>query len=319
MLGFVKRPPPASDLGSGVFGKVASTGDFISAGDYSPAAANLSRWLEQGVGWAATQAKAEWESLDFTAPRAFLFRSEKSESTDRIIFGLLQPSRDSVGRHFPLAIYSELALGSDLDAFSVLPLVIGETLESAASILDQAVRGVDPRQLLGQLPQAVSHRIAAARSEFAEWAAVTPVSAILASVFVDDWQIRSSNALCSIYGIVTPFIGRDFPETPLSLRLPLGTAGIAGVVFWLELIRGILRWKRTVPICFWHAYSDSGQVVIPIGDPSVRSLLGLWVANDLDDSHCDLTMSETAYGSLPAEVERALSNDVTVAQFLAGL
>jgi type VI secretion system protein ImpM len=319
MLGFVKRAVPAADLGCGLFGKVISSGDFISVGEYSPAAAHLSRWLEQGVGWAATQAKAAWESVDFSAPRAFLFRADRSEPSDRVLFGLLQPSRDTVGRRFPLAVYGELALGSDFDSFSALPLVVGEFLESAAGILEQVPRGVDPRQLLNQLPQNVSFRLASAKSEYSDWAASTPISAVLASTFPGDSLSMGSTAICALHDIISPFIGRDYPATPLSVRLPLGAAGIAGAVFWLELMRRTLRWKRTVPICFWHAYSDSGQLVVPIGDPSMRSLLGLWVANDLDDSHCDLTTNAVCYGEVPPAVSTALANDVTVAQFMAGL
>ncbi|HMA94809.1 MAG TPA: type VI secretion system-associated protein TagF [Polyangiaceae bacterium] len=319
ILGFAKRAAPATDLGAGVFGKVISCGDFISAGEYSPAAAHLSRWLEQGVGWAATQAKEAWESVAFTTPRSFLFRPERSEYADRVIFGLLQPSRDSVGRYFPLAIYSELSLGTDLDGYSVLPLVIGDFLESAASILDQAARGADPRGLLQQLPRGVAPRIAGAKSEFAGWAANTAVSTVFAAFFADESTARGYNVLCSLHGIVAPFAGHELPDTPLSLRLPLGSAGIAGAVFWIELVRKILRWKRAVPVCFWHAYVDSGQLVIPLGEPSMRSLLGLWVANELDDAHCDLTVGDAAYGQLPDAISTALSNDVSVAKLLTVL
>lgn len=319
LLGFARRTAPATDLGAGIFGKAISCGDFISAGDYSPAAAHLSRWLEQGVGWAATQAKEAWDSIAFTTPRSFLFRPERSEYVDRVIFGLLQPSRDSVGRSFPLAIYSELSLGSDLDGYSVLPLVIGDFLESASTILEQAVRGVDPRGLLPQLPRGVAPRIASAKSEFAAWATNTSVSTVFAAFFADDWVARGQNVLCSLHSIAAPFAGRELPDTPLSLRLPLGSAGIAGAVFWIEVVRKILRWKRAVPVCFWHAYVDSGQLVIALGEPSMRSLLGLWVANDLDDAHCDLTMGESAFGQLPNAASSALSSDVSVAKFLAAL
>ena len=319
MLGFAKRAAPATYLGPGVFGKVATAGDFVSSGEYSPAAAHLSRWLEQGVGWAATQAKAAWEAVDYSAPRAFLFRPERSDPGDRVIFGLLQPSRDSVGRHFPIAVFGELTLGSDLDAFPVLPLAVGDFLEGAASVLTQTEHGGDPRRLIQQLPPPTSHHLARAREEYQQWAATARISTALGSIFLDGWESRGPNTLSSLYEIIGPFIGREYPDTPLSLRLPLGNAGIAGVVFWLEFMRRASRWKRTVPVCFWHAYSDSGQVVIPLGDPSARALLGLWAANDLDDSHCDLTAVAQTYGQLPKPVQVALANDTTVAELMAVL
>lgn len=319
MLGFAKRPSVATDLGPGLFGKISTSGDFVSSGEYSPAAAHLSRWLEQGVGWAVTQAKSEWELIDFSTPKAFLFRAGRVEQSDRVIFGLLQPSRDSVGRHFPLAIYGELTLGSEWDGFAQLPLVIGEFLEGAANLLGRAAQGSDPRGLLTQLPTAIAHRLSATRAEYVEWARGTVLSTVLSALFPLAPEVHGPDTICSLRNILEPFIGRDYPETPLSVRLPLGSAGIAGAVFWLELIRRTLRWKRSVPICFWHAYADSGQLVVPIGDPSARTLLGLWVANDLDDAHCDLTTGSAANGALPPAVAEAISNDVSVADFMAAL
>lgn len=319
MLGFARRSAPAADLGCGVFGKIVSSADFVSAGEYSPAAAHLTHWLEEGVGWAATQAKEAWESLGSSSPRAFLFRPDRSKYVDRVIFGLIKPSRDSVGRHFPFVVYAELSLGSDVDGYSVLPLVVGEFLERAAEVLEHATHGADPRPLLQQAPHRVAARMASCKSEFAEWAARTDVSTVFAALFGDPWEAQARNVLSSLHAIAAPFVGKELPDTPLSVRLPLGSAGIAGAVFWLEVLRKVQRCKRTVPICFWHTYVDAGQLVVALGDPTMRSLLGLWVDNGLDDSLCDLSAGSPAFGELPAKLADALAKNVKVAELLAAI
>ena len=165
MLGFIKRNTPASDLGTGMFGRFRPRGDFVSIGDYSPASGHLSQWLEEGVGWAATRAKSDWESLETQGPRAFVFRPEGVEDGERVVVGLLQPSRDAVGRRFPLAIYANLSLGSDIQDYAMLPLAGGEFLEYALGVLAAVGTGQEPRATMRSLVPSIASQLARSKEE----------------------------------------------------------------------------------------------------------------------------------------------------------
>jgi type VI secretion system protein ImpM len=319
MLGFTKRAVPASDMGMGLFGKVASVADFVSAGDYSPASGHLSRWLEEGVGWAAAQGKVDWSAIEASEPRAFIFGPEHETAADRVVVGLVRPSRDTVGRHFPLAIYSELALGSDLSNYSVIPLAAGDFLERAQSMLVAAQSGRDPRDQLRGASSGIAPRLSSARDEFDGWAGDTPMAVVWSALFGDEGVSRARATLSHLLEILAPFRGKDGASTMLTLRLPLGAAGVAGVVFWLEVIRRHLGWKRRVPCAFWHTYVDTGMLVVPLGDPLPRTLAGLWLSDDRNDSLCDLTISLPLLGQLPAAIDEALGDSASASKFLSVL
>jgi type VI secretion system protein ImpM len=319
MLGFTKRAVPASDMGMGLFGKVASVADFVSAGDYSPAAGHLSRWLEEGVGWAASQGKVDWSTIEASEPRAFIFGPERENAGDRVVVGLVRPSRDTVGRHFPLAIYSELALGSDLSNYSVIPLAAGDFLERAQFILAAAQNGRDPREQLRGASPAIAPRLSGARDEFEGWAGDTPVAVVWSALFGEGAIERARTTMSHLLEILGPFRGKDGSPTQLTLRLPLGAAGVGGAVFWLEVIRRHLGWKRRVPCAFWHSYVDTGMLVVPLGDPLPRTLSGLWLSDDKNDSLCDLTMPLPLLRPLPAAIDDVLGDSASASRFLSVL
>lgn len=319
MLGFVRRQSPASDLGTGLFGKIATASDFVSVGDYSPASGHLSKWLEEGVGWAATQAKADWLQLESMGPRAFVFSPQEADNGDRVVVGLLQPSRDAVGRRFPLAVYSELSLGGDGQNHSVIPLAAGAFLESAQGILSSAEGGQDPRPRLLRGTPGISGQLAQAKDEFSMWASGTPLSSVWDSLLGEGETARVQSVVANLIALLLPLRGQEGAMTPLAVRLPLGGAGVGGAVFWLDVIRRCLGWRRRMLCAFWHTYVGSGTIVVPLGSPQPRTLLGLWVADERDDSMCDLTGAVTAVAPIPIAVESAMCDGVTVSVFLDSL
>lgn len=87
-------------VGLGVFGKIETYAEFISAGMSSPTGQSFERWLQMAndqVARAGTELPA--------GPIGFCFRDEGGAS---VLVGVLVGSRDKVGRRFPLSVFLEV-------------------------------------------------------------------------------------------------------------------------------------------------------------------------------------------------------------------
>jgi hypothetical protein len=181
-------------------------------------------------------------------------------------------------------------------------------------------RLTDPRAVLAGLGSGVAEGLAAAESEFDGWSQATPISSVQSALFPtqsgsDGWR----GALWTVIEAARPFRGLEHPTTPLALKLPLGTAGVGGVVFWLSLVRRAMGWKKTVPCAFWHVHDGGGAVVVCLGEPTPRLLVELWAANENDDTLCDLTTGGPPHGPLSDRIETVLATDGSIGTLLSAL
>jgi hypothetical protein len=88
---------------------------------------------------------------------------------------------------------------------------------------------------------------------------------------------------------VRPLSGVEQPDSPLSLRLPLGQAGGAALCFWLDLTRRLVRWRATVPSFFWSHDGQAGGLMLHLGDPPACTMAEIWHPSGERDEVCDLT------------------------------
>jgi type VI secretion system protein ImpM len=91
----------------GFFGKVPTHGDFVSADFDSDLRAALDRWLQAGL-TACVQAHGEHWEHRFLQMSSWRFIIEAGLWGKSAIAGVLSPSRDRVGRSFPLVIAAQL-------------------------------------------------------------------------------------------------------------------------------------------------------------------------------------------------------------------
>lgn len=91
----------------GFFGKVPSHGDFISEGLDREFITRLDEWLRAGMHACADQYGARWSSVFSNAPPT-RFISEIGVWGDAAYVGVLLPSRDRVGRRYPLVVLAQL-------------------------------------------------------------------------------------------------------------------------------------------------------------------------------------------------------------------
>ncbi|PRH88307.1 type VI secretion system-associated protein TagF [Labrys okinawensis] len=101
------HPAPSENDGIGFFGKVPSHGDFVSTGLGRQAETELVNWLQSGLQESEQTLGTQWENL-FHASPPWRFVIERSLWGHATMVGILLPSRDRVGRSFPLVIAARL-------------------------------------------------------------------------------------------------------------------------------------------------------------------------------------------------------------------
>lgn len=309
------------------FGKVPHVGDFIRARADHGSVVALESWVTDGMGMAHMKRRSWASDFGRGAANAFVYRPPaKTTAQDTIVVGVLRPSHDAVGRLFPLMFGATTDAAPFASAPHLLPLVLGDFLEHAgyASIRADAIQ--QPQQLEQHVSQ-LHPPMFDARSAWDDYAAFahgTSIAAALGAVYGDAWFTRAPHAIHTIIQAVEPVRGREPPDTRLSLRLPLGSAGSAAAAFWLDVVRAAARWQRTVPSFFWCA--DGGSLLLQLGDTPAASLSELWSPDENADLTCDLVNGQSTVDpnrtleSLPRNVAAALHAQTTsVGAFVTAL
>lgn len=264
-------------------------GDFVRAGVATEVSRAFEEWLHQGVQYAHDKRGNAWK-VPFLSGNvyAFVFRLPVGGDRTSLLAGVLKPSQDSVGRAFPLAIYR--ALPEDIPG-PILPLVLGEFLDSAAqlaldapAIANHAELDTRTRALTANLGD-----VADAVRQLEWWRNNTGLAQAWSITFGSSNVDEPVNVLGALLEIVAPFWGKENSNTPLSIRLPLGVGGIASACFWLDLIRSSIRWRTTVPTFFWYFDGHSGDTLVQLGRTPPGSLIELWSPDARSEIVCDYT------------------------------
>jgi type VI secretion system protein ImpM len=113
--------------GAGVFGKIPAQGDFVRLNASTPAALAFDAFLQESLdGLRRTGGDLVPEPVRF----AFF---DAGGGTG--VCGVFAPSRDSVGRSYPLSVFAPLASARDVAA---LPIVTRQFVEAAGELLAEA-------------------------------------------------------------------------------------------------------------------------------------------------------------------------------------
>jgi type VI secretion system ImpM family protein len=281
----------------GLVGKLPAAPDFLRFRAGSEAFQGLLGWLIDGVQRAAASGSGLTDAAN-SAVQAMCFRGRGTSA----LVGALAPSADQAGRRFPIAAVAELQLEADLIGHpEVLPLVLEGVWAVTAQLvvelqqleraeLEEAQR--DPARFEAELEFGVSSALSAYRS----WTDELELDEFLALVFGAD-MAHAVGALALAEEAVSPYRGVEHPDTPLSLRLPLGQAGGAAVCFWLDLIVRLTGWQRTVPSFFWSHDGDSGALLLHLGRVPPAALRELWLPTGKSDEVCDLVQPQHEFRS----------------------
>jgi type VI secretion system ImpM family protein len=281
----------------GLVGKLPAAADFLRVRANSEAFQGLLGWLIDGVQRAAVAGDV-WAGVPRTAVQAMCFRSRRGTSA---LVGALAPSIDQAGRRFPIAAASELVVDAELaEAPQVLPLLL-KAVWAVTGQLVVDLQVVDRAALEAALPHAdLELSMGDAASAYRAWTDELELDDLLGLVFGAD-AAHAAAALALTEEAVSPYRGVENPDTPLSLRLPLGQAGGAAVCFWLDLVVRLVGWRRTVPSFFWSHDGESGALMLHLGSVPPAALRELWLPTGKSDEVCDLVQPEPGFRSSAAD------------------
>lgn len=249
----------------GLFGKIPAAGDFVAQGAGTPVAQAFQRWLLQENDALAARQKALPP-----APIRFLFRDVHPTAA---ILGVLAPSRDTVGRSFPLALWTTVELSVAAPQFPYLPAAYALFLDGAATLLQQS-HGLDVATLmqrLATLPHPSSDDLTEARAWTYEALDATPGRTILEALFgplqhgIHFHGFHMFRTACQRVRDHDPGMATAFVECPCADDLQLA--------FWLVLARNQLRWMHAPPTLFWNdSANPDHRLILALGAPSPGSL-----------------------------------------------
>lgn len=311
----------------GLVGKLPASADFLRIRAGSEVFQALLGWMIDGVQHGAARGRSAVEAppaLSDAAARAMAvgpavqalcYRGRPGTSA---LAGAIAPSADQAGRRFPIAAACELDIDAALAEHpEALPLVLESvwavTSQLVIDLQQQGRAEIEAAQPYAELEVSVPDAVATYRS----WTDALELDDFLALVFEGD-AAHAASALALTDEAVAPYVGVENPDTPLSLRLPLGQAGGAAVCFWLDLIVRLTGWRRTVPSFFWSHDGSSGALMLHLGRVPAAALGELWQPTGASDEVCDLAFPERSFRSSRASRwERILADpDLTVSELL---
>lgn len=129
----------------GCFGKIRSCGDFISRHVSQNVQHQFDQWLEAGLTETKNKFQQQWLDYYLTSPVWYFIRP--GANSEQLIFGIMMPSVDKVGRYYPLIVVKELHCYEELDLGQAAKLedLMLDTLISSVGVdeLDQQLQMLD--------------------------------------------------------------------------------------------------------------------------------------------------------------------------------
>lgn len=302
----------------GLFGKLPVAGDFLAEGASAPAAAMLQSWLVEEV-----ERLAGKRATLPPDPIRFLARDPAGES---VVLGVLGPSKDTVGRAFPIALMTHLDAASAWQNLAWIPAAYAPFLDQAAALVREApALGIEQvrARLLG-LPLPGASAIDEARVWTHEALQATPGETILEALFgpiasgVHFHGLNMFLTACARVRGQDPGAGRIVLECPAVDDVQLA--------FWLRFAHAALHWHAAPPSLFWTDTSSSDhRLLVCLGSPAPGILHFLTNPSVTADRLWPMrTQSSAAIeagrNALPAQAQAALQPPApTAAALLAAL
>ena len=277
-MGFLTSQGAKRGAGAVVaMGKIPGHPEFLQNRSAREPEQSFDRWLEAGMGLASHRYGAGWTSaFEHGAVQGFVWRAPRGARCDVLLCGVMFPSRDSVGRHYPLAVFCDVPQAVVQRAPHVVPLAFGDFLERAhdAAADFATLAPADLAARLAQLGPPSEDDITRAAADYEAWCDRTPVDSAWSAVFADHPRARFRAVIDDLRVATADIRGVEAPEQAATLRLPLGDGGPASAALWLDVVRRLCRWNSTVPSTFWAV--NDGSLVIALGDAPPGVLSALW-------------------------------------------
>jgi len=296
------------------FGKAPGWPEYLRFGAKHSPARELELWIDKAAQYGEAHRANAWSGFASRRHVSFLLRSSDGS---HVFTGVIVPSKDAVGRRFPMAV-AAMVPARDLSPMAhVAPLAFSGFLARASRALVLATAVSTPQELdnvLSSLEPPDLSDICRLAEEYDRWTWQQPLISHLETL-TRDADARA--ILHTILEATMPFRGREAPPTALSIRLPLAKPKNISLSFWLHVVRSACQWRETVPGYFASANSALVQLG---GTDAASALADIWLPQAESESVCTTT-DTSKYGTpLPQDVGKLLvSNDATVGDLLTAL
>ena len=236
-----------------LYGKIPAQGDFLRSNVVDPAAVAFSHWLEE-----AQETMHRTGAVLPQLPVCFLHVGPQARTA---VIGALLPSRDAVGRVFPLAAFLPVDTATLFRTYPRAPLAYSMFLGEVARL---------GREAASLAPAAVLDRVRALpvpgpgewalADDLAERLLEGPARAFLDPLRVDD--IGPAYAVKTLLAACRNELGQAPARARVVLECPLAGEGPAP---WLELTSRVLAWREP-PAFFWTEAAPP-RLLLSLGGP----------------------------------------------------
>ncbi|MCL2778304.1 MAG: type VI secretion system-associated protein TagF [Polyangiaceae bacterium] len=268
-------------------GKIPSYPEFVHApGTWEPTQ-SFDGWLDAGIGTMKMRYGHFFKPFfEQGTAYGFTWRAPHDVRADAVLCGVLLPSRDSVGRHFPLVVMTAIPYAIIGTGQHLLPLALGDFFDRA---YDAAAKSLhDGPARLATTVKSVSAPEAGdwalATAEYEQWCNATVLGEAWSGLYAESPLESALATIDSLARVVAPVRGVELPAFGPIVRLPLGRAGSGAASLWLDIIRRLCRWQRTIPTAFW----SGSTLLVALGDAPPSALSDLWITSPAE-TLCDLT------------------------------
>lgn len=302
MFGWLKKSTPTS---VGLFGKIPDEGDFISHNAADPAVGVFDQWLQTSIDKARHAGAEELPSV----PVRFVFRGADPKS---VLVGVMMPSRDAVGRIFPLTVFATCSASRLAGKFSTIPFLFKEFFESATELL----RSAEKREL-EELAEELDEIEAPDIDGDEDPEAMRPM--LQSARSAESWEAlfgaehRPSRFYAfQTFGVACKAVQKEDPaKSGATIDCPVQNE--QDVAFWLNLAQKLLAWKKAPPSIFWTA-GATPRLILSLGPAGAVVLLSL-LRPELDSPKLwslktrDTAARDAAKGSFQANQQQIIEQD----------
>jgi type VI secretion system protein ImpM len=247
----------------GFIGKIPACGDFVRQHIGNKISSELERWLS-----ASAQSLYHGKHELGTAPMRFVF---SAAGCDDVAVGSLLRSQDSVGRSYPLAIFTSRSAGEAMAQLAALPATYDAFFASAEQVLFDAgeLELEAVRDRVGNLRGPGTIQQLAAAAQTSERLTILDAHAAIRSALSDQLPEAAYYALLTLCTATAPVQLAPASGPPTVLDCPLDPA--LGPSLWLALTAARLRWAQGALSCLW-THSEPARLLLALGFASDQLL-----------------------------------------------
>jgi type VI secretion system ImpM family protein len=258
-------------------GKFAGEPEYLRA-DGGEALVALETWIDEAVAYAHQHRGASWPTaFPAAGPLAMVWHPGRSRESDELLCGVIAPSRDAVGRDYPLVIAARFSEAFVAKTPQLTPLIFGDFLDAAyatiAEVRSGTMKSPEVRARVRTIALPTERDVSLAETDYASWCRKTTVGGAWSVIFAGSTSLACADRALTSLAARFAEVRQAGSSADLVIRLPLGGGGAAAAALWLDIAHRLGRGSRSPPSAFWSA--DGGDLLLAFG--RVRSVLAeLW-------------------------------------------